>query len=66
MVVAENKYQEVNNEVDQSIGNDIHLPFNCFKDPQCTIPAVGIDFCCQIWPPTNYFRDPFTGYCCSW
>ena len=64
MVFAENKYQELNNEVDQTISNDKHLPINCFVDPDCTVP-IPIASCC-LWPLLHYYRHPKTGHCCFW
>ena len=61
---TENKYQEVSNEVDQTTGNDVHLPNNCFIDPQCSIP-IEVSNCC-LWPLLRYYRTPVTGYCCPW
>ena len=69
MVFTGNKYPEVNNEVDQSIGNDIHFSDDyCYVDSHCTVPIdIPEEFCCLIGiPPIFYRKSPVTGVCCKW
>ena len=70
MVFTGNKYPEINNEVDQSIGNDVNFSESdyCYVDSQCTLRIdIPKELCCLIGdPPIFYRKTPVLGYCCRW
>ena len=70
MVFTGNKYPEVNNKVDESIGNDINFQESdyCYVDSGCTVPIdIPLELCCLIGdPPIFYRKHPIREHCCRW
>ena len=68
MVFTGNKYPEVHNEVDQSIGNDdLDYSDHCYIDSGCTVIIdIPKEFCCLIGDPPIFYYKHRLGSCCRW
>ena len=60
MVFTGNKYPEVNNEADQSNGNDINFQESDYRyiDSKCMLPIdIPVELCCLIGDPPIFYRN---------